>query len=199
MDPDSANTVSAQDVTAPDVTAHDVTAQDVTDCLRRWAEGDEQALDRLMPLVYPELRRLARRAMSGEKASHTLQPTALIHEAYLRLARSLPAFRDRVHFYAVTARMMRRILVDHARQLAAVRRGGGQQRLSLTDADGAGQEEWVDLLALDQALEALRARAPRRERVIELRFFAGLTVPETARLLGVSEPTVVTDTRVARA
>ncbi len=153
-----------------------------------------------MSVVYVHLHQLAERAMRSERQDHTLQATALVHEAFLRLAEaSPPAWRDRSHFYAVAARLMRRILVDHARHLAAERHGGGWQKTSLADMDGARDIPQLDLLALDEALERLARLDARKVRVIELRFFGGLSVAETAKILAVSEPTVVLDTRLARA
>ena len=172
----------------------------LTGLLARWREGDADALADLMPAVYGELHRQADRAMRRERADHTLQPTALVHEAILRLADGRqPEWRDRGHFYATTSRLMRRILVDHARGVQAQRRGGGAQKLALHEADRAVEEPLVELLALDQALDALEAIDPRKARVIELRFFGGMSVAETAAELGVSGPTVILDTRLARA
>ncbi|HRC85497.1 MAG TPA: sigma-70 family RNA polymerase sigma factor [Thermoanaerobaculia bacterium] len=174
---------------------------EITDLLSRWHQGEGGVPDRLVPLVYGELRRLAARALAGERADHTLEPTALVHEAYLRLsAGRAPAFADRVHFFAVAARMMRRILVDHARSLRAVRRGKGGLKLSLEDVEPPGVEACpLDILALDEALTELARRDPRKARVVELRFFGGLSVQQVAETLGVSVPTVILDTRLARA
>lgn len=138
--------------------------------------------------------------MRQERRDHTLQPTALVHEAFLRLAAARPPeWRDRAHFYATTARLMRRILVDHARALGAQRRGGGAVKIALDERLEASAMAPIDLLALDTALDALERLDERKARVIELRFFAGLTAEETARELGVSVPTVILDTRLARA
>lgn len=173
---------------------------DVTVLLGRWREGDDSAVRELMPLVYGELHRLAERAMRGERHDHTLQTTALVHEAYLRLsAGGSPKLTDRVHFFAVAARVMRRVLVDHARGLTAQRRGGGAARVPLSAGDAREEAPPVDLLDLDEALEALARRDPRKARVVELRYFAGLTAAETAEVLAVSEPTVRLDARLARA
>lgn len=171
----------------------------VTGLLSRWEEGDPEALAELMPAVYHQLHRLARRAMSGERRDHTLQATALVHEAFLRLSEgSIPEWRDRCHFYAVAARLMRRILVDHARSLHAERRGGRWYRVTLGDLAGESLPQ-AELLALDEALDELARLDARKAQVIELRFFAGLDVAETAQILGVSKPTVILDTRLARA
>ncbi|MCP4655612.1 MAG: RNA polymerase subunit sigma-70 [bacterium] len=173
---------------------------DVTGLLARWGHGDPEALGELMSAAYVHLHQLAERAMRSERRDHTLQATALVHEAFLRLAEAAPpVWRDRGHFYAVTARLMRRILVDHARHLAAERHGGGWHKITLGDMDGARDMPQVDLLALDEALRRLARVDARKVRVIELRFFGGLSVAETAEILSVSEPTVVLDTRLARA
>ena len=183
--------------------------REVTRLLGAWRAGEGGAEDRLLPLVYDDLRRLASHLMGRERPDHTLQPTALVHEAYLRLAGGRqPRWRDRLHFFSVAARTMRRTLVDHARARGAAKRGAGAARLSL-DAPRAGCEvEAVgrqasgpveDLLALDQALERLAAADGRKARILELRYFAGLTVEEAAELLGVSPSTVAVETRLARA
>jgi RNA polymerase sigma factor (TIGR02999 family) len=173
---------------------------DVTDLLSRWRQGDEGAVAELMPAVYGELHRLAHRAMRGERGDHTLQATALVHEAYLRLADgAAPAWRDRVHFFAVAARTMRRILVDHARRLKAARRGGGAPQVTLAEDAAPAPPPTVDLLDLDDALAELAHRDARKARVVELYLFAGLTAAETAAVLEVSEPTVRLDARLARA
>lgn len=180
-------------------------APSTTALLQRWSGGDARALDELAPRVYAELHRLARRALARERPGHTLQPTALVHEAYLRLAgRASPHVDRRADFYAVAAQLMRRILVDHARARLAAKRGGG--RPGEASAAGAGEGaadhgagEEVELLALDTALETLGRFDPRLRRLVDLRFFAGLTVPETAAALGVSEATVKRGWRLARA
>lgn len=174
---------------------------EVTKLLARWREGDRGALSTLTPLVYAELHRLAGRALARERPDHTLQATALVHEAFLRLQGGLPAAcHDRLHFFTLASRLMRHILVDHARGLQAVRRGAGAVKLSL---DAVGElpvgDPPADLVALDAALGELEAADARKARVIELRFFGGLTVEETAETLGVSAPTVKLDTRLARA
>lgn len=172
----------------------------VTALLARLRDGDAAALDRLVPLVHAELRRLARAQLRRERPGHTLQATALAHEAYLRLV-GLDAidWRDRAHFFGVAAGVMRRILIDHARRRRAARRGGGAPPVPLEDVDPAAPERPEELIALDEALERLRALDPRQERIVELRFFGGLEVAETAAVLGVSERTVKRDWAVARA
>jgi RNA polymerase sigma factor (TIGR02999 family) len=176
------------------------TPVEVTALLARWRRGDEAAVAELMPVVYGELHRLASTAMRGERRDHTLQATALVHEAYLRLAGGVtPAWRDRLHFYAVAARTMRRILVDHARRQRSARRGGGAAQVTLADDALPSAPPAVDLLDLDDALEELACHDRRKARVVELYLFAGLTAAETAAALEVSEPTVRLDVRLARA
>jgi len=173
---------------------------EITRLLVRWSDGDTAALDAVVPLVYSELRRIAAQSMRGERADHTLQATALVHEAFLRLAQtSHVEVHDREHFYALMARTMRRVLVDHYREMVASRRGGGATHVALEHAAEARADQLADLLALDDALAQLERLDRRKARVIELRFFAGLDVQETARALSVSVPTIVSDTRVARA
>ncbi len=173
---------------------------ELTELLEVWRGGDPEALARLMPLVYGQLRRLAQSYLLKERSDHTLQATALVHEAYLRLAdKRRPRWRDREHFFAVAALIMRRILVDHARRRGRLRHGGCTVRVAL-DPDVAWADAGsVDLLDLDQALNRLAALDGRRARLVELRFFAGLTLEETARVLGVGPATVVRDWRLARA
>jgi RNA polymerase sigma factor (TIGR02999 family) len=173
--------------------------QTVTQLLRAWRGGDREALDRLMPLVYEELHRLASRSMRGERSDHTLQTTALVHEAYLRLAGAEVEWRDRVHFFATAARVMRRILVDHAKAKRRRKRGGGAKKVSLDQVALVGPEPPQDLLALDEALSRLEARDERKCRVVECRFFAGMTHEETAAALGVSPATVDRELRMAKA
>jgi RNA polymerase sigma factor (TIGR02999 family) len=175
-------------------------ARDVTDLLRAWGEGNKEALDRLIPLVYQELRRIARRQMARERLGHTLQTTALVNEVYLRLVDSgRVSCQDRAHFFAICARAMRQILVDFARSRRRQKRGGGEERVSLDEslivARGPGQ----DLLALDNALTRLAARDSRKSQVVEYRFFGGLTVEETAEALKISPETVKRDWKVAKA
>ncbi|MGC4084792.1 MAG: ECF-type sigma factor [Vicinamibacterales bacterium] len=177
---------------------------DVTRLLQLWSDGDRGALDDLMPLVYAELRRIADGYFARERAAHTLQPTALIDEAWMRMARQQrPSFDHRRQFYALAAQMMRRILVDHARAAGADKRGGEWTRTQLDtalDASlGVDAPPLVDLLALDRALTRLAAVSPRQARVIELRYFAGLGVEDLAQLLDVSPATISRDQRVAEA
>ena len=171
---------------------------DVTTLLEAWRGGDERALDRLMPVVYDELRTLARSYLRRERPDHTLQATAVTHEAYLRLVeKTHPRWQGRLHFFAVAAQVMRRVLVDHARGRLAAKRGGGAVKVSLEDGD-ATVEPQLDVLDLDAALTRLTEHDPRKARVIELRYFGGLTARETAEVLEVSEETVNLDSRFAR-
>jgi RNA polymerase sigma-70 factor (ECF subfamily) len=172
----------------------------VTGLLRAWGDGDESAFDALMPLVYGELRRLARLYIRRERHGLTLQPTALVNEAYLRLVDiQRVSWQDRAHFFAVSARVMRRVLVDMARTRASLKRAGGVQRVSFDENLIAANEWSVNLVALDDALGALAERDVRKSQVIELRFFGGLNVEETAEALHVSPRTVMRDWRLARA
>jgi RNA polymerase sigma-70 factor, ECF subfamily len=172
----------------------------ITQLLIRWGDGDQQALDELMPLVYDELHRLARNYLRRERRDHTLQPTALVHEAYLRLFdQTRVTLHSRAHFFGIAAQMMRRILVDHARLHQAAKRGAGDYKLSLDHVDQAVNQQAVDLIALDEALHRLAAFSPQQSRLVELRFFGGLTIEETAGLLGVSHATVEREWSVARA
>ena len=174
--------------------------RDVTGLLVAWSHGDESVLAELMPIVHGELRRLARRLMRGERGNHTLQTTALVNEAYLRLVDlSRVRWQDRAHFFAMSARLMRRILVDHARSRKYLKRGGMLRRVSLDEAFVVSGERGTDLVALDDALEALAAVDLRKSQVVELRFFGGLSIEETAEALHVSGETVVRDWRFARA
>jgi RNA polymerase sigma-70 factor, ECF subfamily len=171
----------------------------VTELLLAWGNGDEAALTRLMPAVHDELRRLARRQMRGERPDHTLQTTALVNEAYLRLIDlSRVRWQDRAHFFALSARMMRRILVDHARARNYQKRGGGAINVTLDEACTLAAERGPDLVALDDALEALARVDARKSQVVEMRFFGGLTVDETAEALKVSPETVMRDWRMAK-
>jgi RNA polymerase sigma factor (TIGR02999 family) len=165
---------------------------DVTQLLERWARGDPEAFRELVPLVYQELRLLARHYLRQEQASHTLQPTALVHEAYLRLAGTRDVqLRNRSHFYGAAAQVMRRVLVDYARRRMADKRGGASPNvLSLDEAIEIPVDMRLDLAALDEALEALERIAPEKARVVELRYFGGLSVEETAEYLGISSATV---------
>ena len=174
---------------------------DVTRLLAETAAGHEEAAARLFPIVYDELRRLAASALRRERADHTLQPTALVHEAFLRLVDVPDAqWHDRGHFVAVAARAMRRVLVDHARGRNALKRGSAEVRVPIDDVDvPSGQAGDVDLVALDDALGRLAAVDERQARIVELRFFGGLTVEETAALIGSSPRTVKRDWHMARA
>lgn len=175
----------------------------ITDMLRAWHAGERGAADALMPQVYAHLHRLAHGALRGERIDHTLRPTALLHETFLRLSDGrTPEWRDRGHFFALAARTMRRVLVDHARAAAAERRGGDRHRVDGEDAleRVAGTDaDLATMLALDAALDALSRHDARKARVVEFRCLLGLSVADTARLLAVSEPTVVLDLRLARA
>jgi RNA polymerase sigma-70 factor (ECF subfamily) len=175
-------------------------AEGVTKLLKAWSEGDREALDRLVPLVYAELKRRAGAQLARERGSHTLQPTALVHEAFLRLVDQRSArWQNRAQFFAVAAQLMRRILVDHARARAADKRGGDAVRISLDDAGDASTSPEPDVLLLNQALERLARLDERQARVVELRYFGGLTVEEVAAVLEVSQITVKRDWAMARA
>jgi RNA polymerase sigma factor (TIGR02999 family) len=171
----------------------------VTQWLQRWAGGDAGAFDALLPLVYDELRAIARRALAAERAERTLQPTALVHEAWLKLVGAPPDDLDsRAHFFAVAARAMRQVLVDRARRRDAAKRDGGQ-RVSLSSLEPPDPQQALDLLALDQALDALAALDPRKARIVELRAFAGLEFAEIGTLLGLSRATLDREFRASRA
>lgn len=174
---------------------------DVTQLLINWSEGDQQALERLMPLVYSELRRLASNYLRRERAGHTLQPTALVNEAYLKLIDQRNAkWQNRAQFFGISAQLMRRILVDHARHRQAAKRGGeGQQRVSITSVEPMAQQPAVDLLALNEALDELATMDPQQCRIVELKFFGGLSIEETAEVLGIGHATVERDWKSARA
>jgi RNA polymerase sigma factor (TIGR02999 family) len=173
---------------------------EISELLVAWGGGDESALDRLMPLVYGELRRLAHRYMSQERPGHTLQTTALVNEAYLRLVNWRDArWQNRAHFFAVSAQMMRRILVDFARDKQASKRSGyALQQVSLSQASAFTVERGADLVALDEALTALAEVDRRKSQVVEMRFFGGLSIKEVAEVLKVSEETVLRDWRLAK-
>src|SRR5438046_5029531 len=180
--------------------------QAITQLLGRWSEGDEKALDQLMPLVYAELHRLAGAYLRRERRGQTLQPTELVNEAYLKLIDQRSArWQNRAQFYGVAAQLMRRILVDHARAHYATKRGGsGQQRLSITSAGQlAGKrlstEPPIDLLGLHEALEELAEMDPQQARIVELKFFGGLSIDETAEVMGIGHATVERDWKMARA
>lgn len=174
-------------------------SKDVTRLLAEWSKGDRAALEALMPLVYSELRRVAGSYLKHEKSSHTLSPTALVHEAYLRLVTQKVPWQSRAHFFSVAAQMMRRILVDHARSHRYAKRGGGAMTLSLDEALATAKEREIDLVALDDALQTLAKLDERQSRMVELRFFGGLSIEETSEVLGVSAPTVKREWASARA
>jgi RNA polymerase sigma-70 factor (ECF subfamily) len=172
---------------------------DITQLLRAWNGGDESALEKLMPIVYGELHRMARRYMAHESPGHTLQTSALVNEAYLRLVDSAHAnWQNRVHFFAVSAQAMRRILVDWARSRQALKRGGDVRPIQLDDALAVTNDQRVDLVALDDALNTLAALDPRKSQVVELHFFGGLNLEETAAVLKVSSDTVLRDWKLAK-
>jgi RNA polymerase sigma factor (TIGR02999 family) len=171
-----------------------VVPADVTGLLLAWGGGDREALDRLVPLVQHELRQIARKHMAGERAGHSLQPTALVNEAYLRLVDlERVKWQNRAHFFAMASRMMRRVLVDVARAKGYQKRGGGAQRVTLIESRVPAKQPAYDLIALDDALQALEMLDARKVQVVEMRFFGGLTVEETAEALGVSRDTVMRD------
>ncbi|HEX5412842.1 MAG TPA: sigma-70 family RNA polymerase sigma factor [Terriglobia bacterium] len=175
-------------------------AQEVTLLLRAWGDGSKEALDRLAPLVYRELHQIAGRLMARERPNHTLQTTALVNEAYVRLvdARQV-SWQDRAHFFAICARAMRQILVDHARSRGSVKRGGGETAIELEEGLAAAASPEASLLALDEALQRLEALDPRKSQVVEMRYFGGLSVEETAEALKVSAETVRRDWKLAQA
>lgn len=173
---------------------------EVTELLVRLTDGDGAVLDELLPLVYAELRRLASSYLRRERQGHTLEPTALVHEAYLRMIDQTQAhWQNRAHFFGVAAQMMRRILIDHARAHEADKRGGEFQKLSLDENIDVSGERAAELVALDDALNRLAEVDPQKSRIVELRFFGGLSVEETAEVLGVSVPTVKRHWRMAKA
>ena len=173
--------------------------RNVTRLLKEWRQGEREAFERLLPAVYDELRRLARVHMSRERANHTLQPTALVNEACLRLIDADVAWKDRVHFYAVASNVMRRILVDHARAHRSAKRGGGQTPIALDDALEADMSRPWDLINLDDTLERLAKQDARKARVVELHFFGGLKFDEIAEVLGITSDAVAWDMRMAKA
>ena len=175
------------------------TPHDVTGILQEWRAGDRAASERLFPLVYDELKRQARRHLRRERADHTLQPTALVHEAYLRMVdQTSQAIENRAHFFALASRIMRQILVDHAREHHAEKRGGAGQRLSLADLDILPEQGAADMLELDEALKKLESLDERKCRVVDMRFFGGLKETEIAEVLGVTEKTVRRDWQFAK-
>ncbi|HET9529641.1 MAG TPA: sigma-70 family RNA polymerase sigma factor [Blastocatellia bacterium] len=174
--------------------------QQITRLLVAWSNGDRAALDELMPLIYGELRHMARRYMAGQPQDHTLQTTALIHEAYIKLAgQEEKRWQNRAHFFGVAAQAMRHILVDHARTRHAAKRGGAVRAFSLDEAAVLADDQAATLVALDDALKSLAQFAPRQSQVVELRYFGGLSVKETAEVLKVSAETVTRDLRMAKA
>jgi RNA polymerase sigma-70 factor (ECF subfamily) len=172
---------------------------EVTTLLAAWSKGDQDALNKIMPLVYAELHRIARRAWRQHQQNNTLQPTALINEAYLKLANADNAsFQDRCHFFAVASTAMRQILVNHARSRLSEKRGGARGNVSLDEMQPAVHQEAAEIVALHEALDALQAVDPRKSRVVEMRYFGGLSIEETAEALGISIATVNRDWRLAR-
>lgn len=173
---------------------------EVTHLLQDWSRGDQAAFDRLFPLVYEELRRIARRYMRRERQEHTLQTTELVHEAYIRLAYGEGASPEsRAHFFAIAAQVMRRVLIDHARSARRMKRGQGAQRLSLEEAAVVSENRLEALVAVDEALKRLEAFDARKGRVFELRFFGGMSMDEAAEVLSVSAVTAMRDWRMAKA
>ena len=173
---------------------------EITELLAEWRDGNQSALDELYPLVYNELHRLARRYMSRERKGHTLQTTALINEAYVRLVdQKNVQWANRSHFFAISAQIMRRILIDHARRHAYAKRGGGAQQVSLEEAATVAPDLGLELIRLDEALNTLAEMDPRRSQVVEMRYFGGLNNEEIAGVLNISENTVTRDWNMARA
>ena len=178
----------------------DVPAHEVTQLLQAWSGGNEQALEELIPLIHKELHRLARRYMAGESPGHTMQTTALVNEAYLRLVSIKNVnWQNRAHFFGVSAQLMRRILVDFARSRRSLKRGGETLTVSLEEVSIVSPGAGADVVALDDALKTLAAMDPRRSRVVELRFFGGLSAEEAAEVLNVSAETVLQDWKLAKA
>ena len=175
------------------------TSTEVTQLLIAWSDGNEDALAQLMPLVYKELHRLAHRHLGRERAGHTLQTTALVHEAYMRLIdQNEVQWQNRAHFFAIAAQTMRRILVEYARARHYAKRGGGAQQVSLDEAMVVSQERVAEVVALDEALQSLAKFDQRKSQMVELRFFGGLSKEETAEVLGVSPGTVMRDWTLAK-
>lgn len=176
------------------------TQENVTKLLKDWEKGDRAALDEMLPLVYSELKRLASYYLSRENAGHTLQTTALVHEAYMRLVNQEHVnWKNRAHFLGVAAEMMRRILVNHARDRAAAKRGGGAKRVSLSMVGKGGEQPDIDVIALDQALTEFALFDTRKSRIVELKFFGGLTTEEIAEVMDISHGTVESEWKMARA
>lgn len=175
-------------------------SESITQLLLKWSDGDGSAREKLMPLVYNELRQLARKYLRHERANHTLQPTALVNEAYLRLVdQQSVQWENRAQFFGLAAKLMRNILVDHARSREAAKRGGSHYSISVSKLDHVSKSSEVDLVALHEALERLAARDNQKCRIVELRFFGGLTIKETAEVLDISHATVERDWKMARA
>jgi RNA polymerase sigma-70 factor (ECF subfamily) len=175
-------------------------SQQVTQLLLAWGNGDQAARDELMPLVYEELRRLAHQCMRRERQGHTLQTSALVNEAYLRLVdQKSISWQSRAHFLGIAARLMRQVLVDYARKRRYAKRGGDQHRVPLDDVMIISQERAADVMALDEAMNDLAKIDPRQSQIVELRFFGGLSIEETAEVLGVSPGTVMRDWTLAKA
>lgn len=173
---------------------------DVTELLQQWSEGRKDALDRLLPMVYSELKRLAAIYIHRERREHTLQATGLVHEAFLKLVdQRAVRWQNRAHFYGIAAQLMRRILVDYARERSAAKRGAGEPHLSLDEALVMAEERDLDLVALDELLTRLAAIDPQQSQIVELRFFGGLTMEETAEVLRISPATVGRDWTLAKA
>lgn len=175
------------------------TGSEVTQLLLAWGQGNEAARDDLVPLIYGELKRLARYELRRERENHTLQTAALIHEAYLRLIEQPVSWQGRAHFFGIAARLMRQVLVNHAQARRRLKRGGEHQQISLSAAENTATEQPHELLALDAALHDLATLDVRKSQIVELRFFGGLTIEETAEVLGISTPTVEREWRAARA
>jgi len=178
----------------------DSSPEEITRLLREWSNGNKAALDKLMPVVYSELRRLAAHYMRHERPGHTLQSTALVNEAYIRLAGARETqWQDRAHFFAVASQIMRHILVDHARSYKYAKRGGGATKVELDEAAVLSEERAAELIALDEALKDLETIDPRKSQVVEMRFFGGLSIDETAEVLKLSSMTVQREWRWAKA
>jgi len=176
------------------------TPEEITQLLIAWNQGDQRARDELMPLIYNELRRLARSHLRRERINHTLQPTALVHEAFLRLIdQSQVNWRNRAHFFGIAARLMRQILINHAEARRAAKRGGEAERISLNDVDQFTVEQGLDLAPLHEALNRLEQIDPPQSRIVELRYFSGLTIEEIAEVMGISTATVKREWSTARA
>jgi len=172
----------------------------ITELLVRWRGGDQQALDSLFPLVYSELRQIAHHYLQRERSDHTLQSTALVHEAYVRLVgHNVPQWQDRAHFFGVAARVMRQVLVEYARNHQAAKRGGGASKVTLEEGLQAPQPMNLDVIMLDDALKNLANLDPQQSRIVELRFFAGLSIEDTSEVLGISPATVSREWTTARA